>query len=122
MSSPTDDAYELSMSRDISHAYDVADHYAPQRVATAAETVAAAPANEAVKITLSPEAKAAMEGIREKTAEREQASQRAKEIAAVSGVSEAEAVHIAQPTRSPPPAKGAALMQANLTAENSGKD
>jgi len=121
MSSPTDDGYEISPTRDAGYAYDVADHYSATQRATQAETVAAAPANVAVKITLSPEAKAAMAGMTHRAADQAKATASAKEIAAVAGVSEAKAVQATQPLRAPPPAKGAALFQANLSADRTSK-
>lgn len=76
-----------------------------------------------VEITLSPEAQATLASInadREKTTERaERAVQGAKEVAATAGVSEAEAVAAAQPLRSPPPAKGVVMFQANMGAAQS---
>ena len=88
------------------------------REATTEPQKAQAEESPAFEISISPEAKAALERIKQReTAERaDQAMQGAKEIAAAAGVSETEAVHIAQPMRSPPPAKGVALFQANLTS------
>lgn len=122
MSSPNDDGYEILSARDASSAYGVADHYSATPRMTQAETVAAAPADVAVKITLSPEAKAAIAGQTNRAAEQAQATASAKEIAAVAGVSQATAVQATQPTRAPPPAKGAALFQANLSADRNPKE
>jgi len=121
MSSPPDDGYEVSLSREASYAYDTADRHHTARPVTQAEATAA-PADQAVKITLSPEAQAAMAGMAGRTTERAQATASAKEIAAVAGVSEATAVQAAQPKRAPPPAKGAALFQANLSADRAPKE
>ncbi|MGZ0187505.1 MAG: hypothetical protein ACKVH0_05795 [Alphaproteobacteria bacterium] len=113
----------------MSNMFDDGAHISPVRAATsptqqhhrevAARDVQSVKVVEpAFKIDLSPEAKAALDGIREKeTTERaDRAMQSAKEISATVGVSAEKAVDVVQPTRSPPPAKGVALFQANLSA------
>jgi len=90
-------------------------HSAPRSAVAETERPAERPAYE---ISFSSEAKAALEAIRAKESDdrADRARQGAKEIAAAAGVSEAKAVDIAQPLRSPPPAKGVALFQANLSS------
>jgi|GEM_PF-2721393 len=116
MSSPSDDGFDVAGVRDVGadQAYHAGEIAAPARDDVPAARPDA-PA-EAVKISLSPEAKAAIEVI-ERARNAENAKRGAKEIAAVAGVSESQAVQAAQPQRSPPPAKGAALFQANLAAD-----
>ncbi len=73
----------------------------------------------AFEITISPKAQAVLDGMRSAKTEEVRADvarQGAREVAAAAGVSEAEAVQAAQPLRSPPPAKGVVLFQANMTA------
>ncbi len=120
MSNAFDDGYEISPIRDSGYGYDTpyrgeTERHQPAAVSAATPTRV----EESVIITLSPEAKVVLENIKhaEHSAETERAKRGAKEIAAITGVTEAEAVQVAQPLRSPPPAKGAALFQANLTAE-----
>lgn len=115
MSSSTDDGYEVALSAYAGHAHSFGGSQAALR--TPAEAVAAAPATEAVKVTLSPEAKAALASMADRPADRVEATARVRELAAATGVSETEAAQLAQATRAPPPAKGAALFQANLTAD-----
>ena len=122
MSNAFDDGFDVAPVRDVGHDYGGAarDHHAEYEAdrATAAAVVTYERA-PAVKIDLSPEAKATLAAIEnaERARAADQAHHAAKEIAAATGVSETEAVDAAQPLRSPPPAKGAALFQANLTAE-----
>ena len=115
MSNGFDDGYDVAAVRGVGH--DQPAHWGDDHVTAHAASAIAAPTpgstREAVKISLSPEAKAVLETI-ERDRAVEQARRGAKEIAAAAGVSEAKAVAAAQPTRSPPPAKGAALFQANL--------
>lgn len=117
MSDSFDTGVDFSLTREVSHTEAAHFYDAPER--TTVEAAAAAVERPSVIISLSPEAKAAVQGVRADAVERSQreAIRGAKEIAAAAGVSEAQAVQAAQPTRSPPPAKGAALFQANLTAE-----
>lgn len=120
MSSGYIDSIDVSPTRDVGH--ENASSIAAQRLRAVEAAPVQAAAEPSVRITLSAEAKVALEGIRraaEENAREDHAMRGAKEIAAAAGVSEAEAVQVAQPLRSPPPAKGAALFQANLTAEKS---
>ena len=92
------------------------------REAAAEAPMASAGGSPAYEISISPEAKAALETVKkqETAARAETAIQGAKEIAAAAGLSESEAVQLAQPLRSPPPAKGVTLFQANLTSVEAG--
>lgn len=117
MSNLLDDGAHVTSARGVANTVLNAQRELPARQQPQREVAA-----PAVEITLSPEAKTALETLRSETSERaERARQGAKEIAAAAGVSESKAVHIAQPLRSPPPAKGAALFQANIVAEGSQK-
>lgn len=117
MSAPQDDGFDISAVRDVGYDYGArtgGDHEDVRRH----EPMDARAAEPAVTIVLSKEAQAALERIkrREEAGDAQRAERSAREIAAAAGVSDATAKQAAQATRSPPPAKGAALFRANLEA------
>lgn len=118
MSGNYDRRIDVAPARDVGHEYPHAPSPRPVRETDAAAPTPAVDARQpSVIVVLSPEAQAVLDGLRK--AERADLALRgAKEIAAAVGVSEAKAVQAAQPSRSPPPAKGAALFQANLAANS----
>ncbi len=101
-------------------AQSVAQHRSPA-MSPAHEPIspeAVAPADPAYKIKISPEAKAALENIRqrEQAISSEDTASRAREVAVAAGVSQSEAQLVVQSLRSPPPAKGVAIFQVNLAS------
>ncbi len=117
MSAPQDDGYDISAVRDVGYDYGVRGGNGHEDVSRTQASDARA-AEPAVTIVLSKEAQAALERIKrsEQTDNTQRAERSAREIAAAAGVSDATAKQAAQPMRSPPPAKGAALFRANLEA------
>ena len=117
MSSPMDDSIDVGAVRDGAADYSVSSY---RHVEESPEPAGGHGDSPSVTISISSEAKAAMETGRPDPAEvRRKAMRDAKEIAAAAGVTEAQAVQAIQPSRNPPAAKGAALYQANLTSEKS---
>lgn len=117
MSSPMDDSIDVGAVREGAADYSASPYAHVEEVEEPARGHGDSPS---VTISISPEAKAAMEAGRPDPAEtRRKAMQDAKAIAAAAGITEAQAVQAIQPSRDPPAAKGAALFQANLTSEKS---